>query len=154
MEFTLMTVVWAVVFVAAIIIESQTAEMVAIWFVPGALVSLVMSSLRVSVWIQCVTFLVLSVVLMILGIKIFRKMILKNHGKTKTDTDRIIGELARVEERISNLDMCGAVKIGGQVWTARMADDGDIVEVGEFVRVESISGVKLICVKNCTDKKE
>ena len=50
-----------------------------------------------------------------------------------------------VEVDISNSEELGAVKVGGQVWSARMSSDGETARVGEFVIVESISGVKLIC---------
>ena len=142
-----MAIVWASLFVAAIVIESQTAEMVAIWFLPSTLVSLILALFGVPVWIQWVVFAVLSTVLLILAFKYFRKLILKDQGKKRTDTDRLIGELARVEEDINNLEMRGAVKIGGQIWSARMSDDNETAKTGELVRVESISGVKLICGK-------
>ena len=142
-----MTVVWATIFVAALIVESQTAELVAIWFLPGALISLVLSLFGVPEWIQCTVFIVLSSILMVLAFKFFRKMMLKNVGKTKTDTDLLIGRQARVVEDIDNAAMIGAVKIDGKVWSARMSDDAQTAQAGEFVTVESISGVKLICSK-------
>ncbi len=142
-----MTVVWAAIFVAALIVESQTAELVAIWFLPGALISLVLSFFNVPVWIQVTVFVLLSAVLMVLAFKFFRRLLLKNVGKTKTDTDLLIGKQARVEEDINNAQMQGAVKIDGKIWSARMAEDSQTASVGEFVTVESISGVKLICKK-------
>lgn len=142
-----MAVVWAAVFVAALIVESQTAELVAIWFLPGALISLVLSLFGVPEWIQCTVFIVLSAILMVLAFKFFRRMMLKNVGKSKTDTDLLIGRQARVEEDIDNTAMMGAVKIDGKIWSARMSDDAQTAQAGEFVTVESISGVKLICSK-------
>ena len=140
-----MAIVWAVIFIAALVIESQTAELVAIWFLPGALISLVLSFFNVPVWIQVTVFVLLSAVLMVLAFKFFRRLRLKNVGKTKTDTDLLIGKQARVEEDINNAQMQGAVKIDGKIWSARMAEDSQTASVGEFVTVESISGVKLIC---------
>ena len=142
-----MAIVWAVIFIAALVIESQTAELVAIWFLPGALISLVLSFFNVPVWIQVTVFVLLSAVLMVLAFKFFRRLLLKNVGKTKTDTDLLIGKQARVEEDINNAQMQGAVKIDGKIWSARMAEDSQTASVGEFVTVESISGVKLICKK-------
>ena len=79
------------------------------------------------------------------GGKVFRKLILKNHGNKKTDTDILIGRPARVEEDINNIEMQGAVKIDGKIWSARMVDDNETAVKGEFVIVEYISGVKLMC---------
>lgn len=140
-----MAVVWAVIFVATLVVESQTAELVAIWFSAGALISLILALCGVPVWIQWLVFVVLSAILLVLAFRFFRKMLLKNVGKSKTDTDLLIGKRARVEEDISNPDMKGAVKIDGKIWTARMAEDSETAVAGEFVTVVAISGVKLIC---------
>ena len=140
-----MTLVWAALFIAAIIIELHTAELVAIWFVPGALTSLILSICKVPEWIQWIVFVSVSAILLIMALTKFRKMLLKNVGSQKTDTDLLIGQTAIVTERIDNAEMTGAVRIDGKEWSARMADDCETAEVGEFVSVESISGVKLIC---------
>ena len=142
-----MAIVWAAIFILALAAESQTAELVAIWFMPGALISLVLSFFNVPVWIQITVFAVLSAVLLVLAFKFFRRLLLKDVGRTKTDTDLLIGKQARVEEDIDNAQMQGAVKIDGKIWSARMVDDSQKATVGEFVTVESISGVKLICKK-------
>ena len=142
-----MTIFWAALFVTALIVESQTAEMVAIWFLPGTLVSLILSLLGVPLWIQWIVFVVLSAVLLVLAFKFFRRLILKNVGKAKTDTDLLIGKSARVEEEIVNSEMKGAVKIDGKVWSARMANASETAVPGEFVTVLRIEGVKLICAR-------
>ncbi len=145
MEPYVMTIVWAVLFIAAVAIEAQTAELVAIWFVPGIFTSLVLSFCNVDEWIQWLVFASISVILLTLAFTVFRKKLLKNHGSEPTDTDLLLGKEARVEEDIDNARMTGAVKIDGKIWSARMADDGESASVGEFVTVEKISGVKLIC---------
>ena len=145
MEPYVFSIIWAVLFVAALVIEAQTAELVAIWFVPGLLISLILSFFGVYWWVQVLVFAILSILLLVLAFTVFRKKILKNHGSEKTDTDLLLGRDARVVEAISNAEMCGAVKIDGKIWSARMALDGESAEVGEFVTVERISGVKLIC---------
>ena len=145
MEGNDLLIAWAVICVLTLIVESQTAELVAIWFFPGALVSLILSLCSVKIWIQVLVFVVLSALFTVLGFLFFRKMLLKNVGKTKTDTDLLIGQRARVEEDISNPEMQGAVKIDGKVWSARMEDDSETAVAGEFVTVVAISGVKLIC---------
>lgn len=142
-----MTIFWAALFVTALIVESQTAEMVAIWFLPGTLVSLILSLLGVPLWIQWIVFVVLSAILLVLAFKFFRRLILKNVGKAKTDTDLLIGKSARVEEEIVNSEMKGAVKIDGKVWSARMANASETAVPGEFVTVLRIEGVKLICAR-------
>ena len=145
MEPYIMPIVWVAVLVVSLIVEVQTAELVAVWFIPGALTSLLLSLVGVDEWIQWLVFLVVSAVLLVLAFTVFRKRFLKNHGKEKTDIDLLVGQTAKVIERIDNADMTGAVKVGGKEWSARMADDCETAEVGEFVEIESVSGVKLIC---------
>ena len=115
------------------------------WFIPSALVSMILAFFEVPIWIQWTVFLALSAILLIVAFKVFRKLILKNHGNKKTDTDILIGRPARVEEDINNIEMQGAVKIDGKIWSARMVDDNETAVKGEFVIVEYISGVKLMC---------
>ena len=145
MEQIMMTVMWATFFFGALFIESQTAELVAVWFVPGALTALVLATCGVPTWVQWIVFAVISAVLVILALTVFRKKLLKNYGKEKTDTDLLIGQTAIVTERIDNAEMTGAVKLEGKEWSARMIDDCETAEIGEFVVVEAIAGVKLIC---------
>ena len=145
MEGYIMTIVWAVVFIAALWIEAETAEMVAIWFLPGAIAGLALSFFDIKWWVQCIVFVVLSAILLILAKTVLKKYLKKHTRQEKTDTDLLIGEIAVVTERIDNNEMTGAVKIQGKEWSARMADDCESAEVGEFVEVLSISGVKLIC---------
>ena len=145
MEPYIMPIVWVAVLVVSLIVEVQTAELVAVWFIPGALTSLLLSLVGVDEWIQWLVFLVVSAVLLVLAFTVFRKRFLKNHGKEKTDIDLLVGQTAKVIERIDNAEMTGAVKVGGKEWSARMADDCETAEVGEFVEIESVSGVKLIC---------
>lgn len=146
MEEYVMTILWAVLFVLAIGIEAATAELVAIWFLPGTVAALILSIVGVDGWVQGVVFAAISVVLFVLAFTTWRKRILKK-SDSKTDTDLLIGQRARVEEDINNLEMRGAVKIDGKIWSARMTNDEETAEAGEYVIVESISGVKLNCKK-------
>ena len=139
-----MTILWAAVFVIAVGIEAATAELLAIWFLPGAATSLILSLAGVEEWVQGVVFAALSVIFFVLAFTVLRKRLLKKNN-TKTDIDLLIGQRARVEENINNFEMKGAVKLDGKVWSARMVDDSETAEVGEYVIVESISGVKLNC---------
>lgn len=140
-----MVIFWAAIVALALLTEIITAELVAVWFIPSALVSMVLAFIKAPLWSQWVAFLVLSVILLILAFKFIRKLLFKNREDKKTDTDILLGRLARVEEDINNAEMQGAVKIDGKIWSARMADDSESAVAGEFVVVEYISGVKLIC---------
>ena len=147
MEVTVMTIIWAVVFASAIFIEAETAEMTAIWFMPGALIALALSLFNVDIWIQCLVFILLSAILLVLAKTVFKKQLAGRVVQAKTDTDLLIGEKAKVIEDIVNDENRGVVKLGGQLWSARMEDGEPMASEGEFVTVVRISGVKLICRK-------
>ncbi|MGO9752983.1 MAG: NfeD family protein [Solirubrobacteraceae bacterium] len=58
----------------------------------------------------------------------------------RTGTAALIGKQALVLERIANDDGVGAVKIEGEVWTARAFDDDEVIEAGRRVQVLAIKG--------------
>jgi membrane protein implicated in regulation of membrane protease activity len=58
----------------------------------------------------------------------------------RTGTAALVGQHALVLERIANHEGVGAVKIGGEVWTARSYDEDEVIGVGEQVEVVEIRG--------------
>ncbi|MBR3879927.1 MAG: NfeD family protein [Clostridia bacterium] len=138
-------IVWAVVFIAALWAEAETCEMVAMWFLPGAVASLVLALCNLDWWIQIVVFIALSTLFLVLAKTVFKKYLVKKVGQEKTDTDLLIGRSARVVDDIDNFEERGAVKINGQIWTARMENDSEKAAEGESVVIVEIKGVKLIC---------
>ena len=140
-----MVFIWLAVVVMALICEGLTTALVSIWFVPGAIISIVLAALEVEVWIQTLTFFVVSVVCVVIFQSFFRKK-LRRVKKTATNLDRLIGETAIVTEKVDNLQAVGCVKVNGQLWSAR-SESGNIIEDGEIVEIIAVSGVKLICRK-------
>lgn len=140
----MMPYVWIAVIITAVVAESMTSALVAIWFMPSAIVSMILAFFSVPVLVQVLVFMLVSALLIILS-----KMIFKNVLKvrpTPTNADTVIGESAVVTERICNMENKGLVKVRGQIWSAKSADGADI-EQGDIVSVISIEGVKLICRK-------
>src|ERR671921_2273624 len=58
----------------------------------------------------------------------------------RTGTAALIGRQAVVLERIANDEGVGAVRIDGEVWTARAYDDDRVLEAGAKVEVLEIRG--------------
>ncbi len=135
---------WLAFIVLAVIAEASSAALVSIWFIPGAIVSLVLSLFDVPLWVQFVVFAVISAVLL-LSTRRFVKKFLKGKGQP-TNADAVIGQKAIVTERVSNIEETGAVKLMGKEWSAR-SDGDETFDVGDVVTVKEISGVKLICNK-------
>jgi len=134
--------VWLGVTVAAIVIEASTFALVAVWFIPSALISLLLSIFKLPLWLQASVFLASSVLLMIF-LKPFVKKVLKvNYSPTNADT--VIGKTGTVIEKIDNVAATGAVKIDGKVWTARAENENGRYAKGDVVKAVKIEGVKLI----------
>ena len=138
------TFLWLFVAIAAAVIESMTCDLVAIWFVPGALSAMLLSIFVPSIGWQIAVFLILSVAVLVLAKTVFKKYMPKVR-KNVMNTDALIGARAVVAEEINNLHGTGSVKVNGVVWTARAVDPNATVEAGSVVIIKQIEGVKLIC---------
>ena len=137
-----MTVFWTALLVLAVIAEASTTALIAVWFIPGALLALVFSALNFPLWTQMLAFFLSG--LGILFRVAFREKLFKQKNIVATNADSVIGKKAVVTDRIDNISSQGAVKVGPSVWTARSVD-GSVIEEGTVVEVVAIEGVKLIC---------
>jgi len=135
---------WVAAIIFFMVVEAATAGLASIWFALGGVAALLTAWLNGPIWLQVVWFLVVSAVTLILTRPLAKRFI--NAGKEPTNADRAIGRIGIVTETIDNIAASGAVKLDGQVWTARSAD-GDVIAMGERVEAVEIRGVKLIVKK-------
>ena len=141
-----MPYIWAAIFVAAIIIETQTMDMITIWFMPSALIAMVLGILKLPIIVQCLVFVVLTVIMLILS-KTVLKRFFKRREPEKTNVEALIGQEAVIVEAVDHLAGTGSAKLNGLLWSARAENEGDVLVPGDVVIVKAISGVKLICAK-------
>ena len=137
------TYLWLGIMIVSIVIELATPSLVAIWFAPSALISMILSVFNVHVAVQIAVFVAVSAILMLL---FYKK--LKDNLDTKvekTNLDAIIGKEGICEEDIGEMSP-GRVKIGGMSWAA-YTENGLVISKGDKIRVVSIDGVKLLCEK-------
>ena len=137
--------IWFGVVVLTLIVEGQTADLVAIWFAPSAFVALILSFFQVQFWVQFGVFVGLTLIGLLLSFTIFRPMMKKREKTVKTNVDAMAGKLALVEEDVNNAIPTGVAKINGQLWTARMVDPAATAKKGEWVEIVRVEGSKLIC---------
>ena len=139
-----MMYLWIVLFVAAIASEALTADLVAIWFMPAAIVSFILSLpvIDAPVWVQILCFVLIGLVLVLATRPLCKKFI--RSKDIKTNIDAVIGKTCLVTEEIRNIEGLGEVKVGGLCWSARAADETRVIAVGEQVVVVAVQGVKLI----------
>ena len=140
-----MPLVWLGVIILAVILEAITCALVSVWFIPAAVISLILSFFPTPLWVQITVFLACSALLIIFIKGIFKKTL--GLSSVATNADAVIGEEAVVTEAIDNIKGCGQVKVKGQIWTSRAYDQETKYEKGEILNVVAIEGVKLICKK-------
>lgn len=132
--------IWFIAIVIFIIIEIATVGLATIWFAAGATVAFFEALLDLPFYVQLISFIVVSVALLIFTRPILVKRM--NLGKVKTNVDILIGKDGVVMEDIVGFET-GLVKIKGQIWTAKALHD-ETIKKGEVVIVDHIEGVKLI----------
>ena len=134
----LMNVVWIIAIVVFGIVEGMTEGLVSVWFAIGSVAGLVASVMRYGALRQLTAFVVVSAVALAATRPLVRKYAAE--GYTRTNADRVIGQIGRVTEAVDAES--GAVYADGKTWTARSAD-GTVLPMETPVRVERIEGVKV-----------
>lgn len=142
MEYILsnMWLVWTAIGILLLLIEISTPNLVAIWFVPSAVVTAIASLVVDSIYLQIALFVVLSTVCLALSKKVYKRI---KKTEEVNPNDRLIGTTAKVVETVSQSD--GKVLIGDVYWRA-ICDEQ--VDIGEVVVVEKINGTTLVVSKN------
>lgn len=135
---------WLLILAILIFIEFLTLGLTTIWFAGGALVAFVVSLFFDNLVVEIVLFVIVSLVLLFFT----RPLIIKiyNPKKVKTNYEGLVGTTGIVTMAINNVSAEGQVKVNGQIWSARSADDS-VIEEGTKVVIHNIAGVKLIVSK-------
>lgn len=134
-------ILWLLAMVVLLLVEAGTAQMVCIWFAAGALAASLAAMLGFSTAVQMLTFVAVSTVTLVFTRPFVAKAL--KVKKTATNADSVIGLCGSVIQDIDNLAQTGRVRVSGQDWTARTADNS-VIGIGETVTVQAINGVKLI----------
>lgn len=135
------SIYWLVILAILIFIEIITLGLTTIWFAGGSLVAFIVSLFYDNLLVEIIVFLLVSLALLYFT----RPVVIKyfNPKRVKTNYEGIIGKEAIVITPIDNLNSVGQVRVDGQEWSARSLD-GSYIEKDVKVKVQGISGVKLI----------
>lgn len=128
--------VWFIIALVLGVLEVLTTNLVSIWFVISALLSMIVSKLTDNLLIQISVFVIVGIVLIPFSKKIYKKI---KVGNVSTNFDRIIGMKGIVTEDITK-DNIGEVKVDGKRWSAYSDTD---ISKGKTVEVLSINSVKI-----------
>ncbi|MDD4111902.1 MAG: NfeD family protein [Herbinix sp.] len=135
------SIAWLILLIFLVFIEIITLGLTTIWFAGGALVAFIVSLFYDNLLLEVVLFVVISLVLLFFTRPIVKKFF--NSTRTKTNYEAVIGREALVTGTIDNINNAGWAVVDGLEWSARSVN-GEIIEKGTKVIVESISGVKLM----------
>ena len=139
----IMIAIWTIVVIGAIIIETETSELVSCWFALSGLVCLVLAVCKVDLLIQFIVFVVVSALLVIATRPLIKKF--NSNENIPTNSDRLIGMTGVVTKKVVGEEK-GEIKVNYQKWTA-IAKNDEVFEVGEKALVRYIDGNKLIVEK-------
>jgi membrane protein implicated in regulation of membrane protease activity len=132
---------WIVLMIALLIVEAVTYGLTCIWFAAGAMAAAICAALMLTMPVQVIAFLLVSVALLALLRPMAKNML--NARRTATNADRVYEKLGVVTEAIDNVNGKGAVYVDGKTWTSR-SYSGKPIPAGSHVSVKMIDGVKLI----------
>ncbi len=128
---------WLIVIIILTIVEASTVNLVSIWFIASAIVSLVLSFIYDSLFLEIGTFVIVGIILMILTKPLLDKYV--KSKSVKTNLDRVIGMHGICTEEIKK-NVIGEVKVDGKRWSAISTEK---INVNDEVLIEAIDGVKL-----------
>ncbi len=138
---SLMPIFWLVLTIVLGVFEAATVQLVAIWFVAGAIVAIIASLLGAPLWLQIVLFIVVSIITLVITRPFIKKRL--NVKEIHTNADSMVGRIGTVLSDITDDSTAGRVMVGGLDWAA-VAEDGEYIAKDEKVLIKAISGVKLI----------
>ncbi len=127
-----MWITWLIAAAGFLVLEALTAGLVCIWFVPGAVITSILSVWVDSIAVQIVVFILLSAAFMFFCRKYFNK---SRAEKLDDTANKLIGKTATVQTSSQNGE--AKVLVGDVYW--RAVTDCDITE-GESVIITAVNG--------------
>ena len=139
-----MVIVWAIVMAVALLLEFFSYEFISSWFAVGGLVSMILAACGVSLDLQIILFVAVSLSLLLSLRPLVKKFI--RVEDVPTNADSFIGKTVKLDSAI--VDGKGTIKLSDVVWTAACNEP---LAAGAKVVITEISGNKYI-VKKAEEK--
>jgi len=133
-------IVWFIIAFIFIIFEIITPSIFFFFCLSvGSAFAAITSYFGVSIWVEFLVFIVVSILSVYFIRPVFKKII-SRHESINSNVDALIGEKVLVVEKITPLRV-GFVKVMGEIWRAESDTD---LEVGEIVEVRNVNGTTLV----------
>lgn len=138
--------IWLIVAVLLAGAEVLTGDMFLLMLGGGALATAGAHWLfNPPLWADGAVFLVMSLLLLVLVRPQLRRRLVSS-TPVATGIEALPGKSALVLDRVTRQE--GRVRLGGEVWTARPFNDGDVYQPGDLVTVMRIDGATAVVWKN------
>jgi len=135
-----MIIIWILVAIIAVVLETESAELVSIWFSLGAIGGLLAAILEANVIVQMAVFAGVSFILVLATRPLVAK--LQKNTEVRTNADRLIGKVGEVTREITPFSK-GEVIVDFRTWTAISLNNQSFA-VGDKVVVARIEGNKMV----------
>lgn len=129
-------ILWAILTVILIIIEAITPNLVTIWFIPGTIISLILSYFKINTSIQIIVFFTVSIIMFFIFKKYYLKFKTENNIN-KNELNKFVGKTALVVSDIGATK--GKIIINDIYYNAMSIDENPISE-DSLVKIEKVEG--------------
>lgn len=130
-------ILWLVLFLGLAAVETLTLDLFFVMMAMGALAAMISTFLGAAFFLQVIIFCVVSLLMVLVVRPVALKHLKRGSPDQLSNVDRLIGESALTLDIVTGES--GAVKIGGDTWSARTLD-GSLIPAGERVAVTRIDG--------------
>jgi len=142
---------WWLCVVAGVVligVEIVVPSFAVIWLGLAALVTAIPVYLNAPAWLDFSVFGAALLLLVTFGRRLAIARLFKGASATRTNAEAVIGEQGVVIERIDPVSCTGAVRVGGEVWSA-VSHKGQTIPAEAQIVVLDLKGVRLV-----VDEKE
>ncbi|WP_251862496.1 NfeD family protein [Clostridium sp. Marseille-Q2269] len=134
--------IWVIIGTAALTIDLATSSFLFVWFTLGSIGALVAQILGCSLPIQIIIFVIISLICMIIGYPIVKKIIKKQQNSLLAIEKNYVGETFTADKDVKDE---GVLKFQGVYW--RVINTGSYVKKGDKVKIMSVEGNKIFIKK-------
>lgn len=138
-----LSMIWIIICIVNAIIDIATSSFLFIWFTFGGLSALIANNMGYSPSVQVGTFVLVSILFIIIGYPLVKQTIKKNIKKVSTQEEKYIGKVLKIEKDIEDKIL---FKIDGIYWTLKNSSKENI-KSGTNVKIIGIEGNKLLIKK-------
>lgn len=133
---------WIVIGTIALIVDLQTSSFMFIWFTIGAIIALIAQVLGLSFITQCILFAIVSIVLLIVGYPLVKKLILNNVENIEVTEKKYIGKIFTIDKDVDEKEY---IKFRGIYWYVN--NKGEMIKKGDKVKIIDVKRNRFIIEK-------